>query len=155
MAVADVGSGGQAKKYDRRCTPVRPMVCVARRVDEPPQPAHRARRVSKGIITGPANHRNRQFARKPPPIAPFVKIWQAVASKQPDEPVLGMPPLELNHGVDRKPCPSARFEITDFDPRSARQRPSGTHACFERRHVYGALLQRIAGRDQPPDFVEL
>ena len=46
---ANGGCGGrvgrQAKENDRRCTPLRPVTRLARRVDEPPQPAHRARRV--------------------------------------------------------------------------------------------------------------
>src|SRR5947209_14738776 len=57
---ADCGCGGrigrQAKKNDRRCTPFRPLLCLAERMDEPPQPTHRASRVDYGIITGPANH---------------------------------------------------------------------------------------------------
>ena len=63
---ANSGCGGrigrQAKENDRRCTPFRPVLGLARRMDEPSQPTHRARRVGSRIITGPANHRNRHFA---------------------------------------------------------------------------------------------
>src|SRR6185437_15125357 len=88
------------------------------------------------------------------PIAPFVKIWQGVASKQPDETVLRIAPLQPPDRVDGEAGALANLEIADPDPRPARHVLGRGQARLERRHVGRALLQRIAGRDQPPDLVE-
>ena len=70
IAVAEVGSGDRRRKTIAGALHSVQRLRLARRVDEPPEPTHRARRVGSRIITGAANHRNRHFAGQAPPIAP-------------------------------------------------------------------------------------
>ena len=70
--------GCQAKECDRRCTPVRPVPCRGRGMDEPPKPAHRARRMGPVIIAGAGKHRNRHHPRHPAPILPLVELRQRI-----------------------------------------------------------------------------
>ena len=106
------------------------------------------------IITGPANHRNRHFAGQAPPITPFVKIWQGVASKQPNVTVLRVATLEPSHAVNREAGSLPLFEVTDADARTAGHPSGRREPGSERCHIVRAFLERIAGRDQPPHLVE-
>lgn len=123
-------------------------------MDEPSQPAHRARRVGLRIIAGPANHRNWEFSCEAPPITPYVKIWQGVASEQPDELVFWINAPEAPYRIDRITGPFALLEIADPDARVSRHPGGGREPAFERRHILGAFLQGIARGDQPPHLVE-
>src|SRR4051812_10951923 len=89
------------------------------------------------------------------PFAPFVKIRQGVTPKQPDEAVLRIATAEPSQGVDGEACTSASLEIADADPRVVRHRNGSGKAGFEWRHIPGALLERIARRNEPPDFIEV
>lgn len=155
---ANGGCGGrigrQAKEKDRRCTPFRPLFRLAGRMDEAPQPAHRARRVGSRIITGPANHRNRHLPRQAPPIAPQVKICQGVASEQPDEAMLRVAPLQPPHRIDGEARSFPPLEVADADRRAHRQPSRRRSAGGERRHVLCPLLERVTGGNQPPDLVQ-
>ena len=146
--------GRQAKHYNRRCTPLRPSFRLARRMDEPPQPAHRAHRVGMAIIAGPANHRNRHHAGNSPPVAPFVKISQIIQADEPDEPLARIAALQFLQGVDRISGAGAQFEVAGPDRSSSRHSPRRSEPGVIGRHILAALLERIARRDQPPYLVE-
>src|SRR4029079_13166927 len=118
------------------------------------EPTHRARRVGSRIITGAANHRNRHFTGQAPPIAPQVKIWQGVASEQPDEAMRGVATLQEPHRIDSETGALTLLEIANPDSGTARGAARRSEPRLERRHVLRALLQRVAGRDQPPHLVE-
>src|SRR4051794_16603419 len=62
--------------------------------------------------------------------------------------------LQLADRVDGVSRAGLPLEVADDDPGAARSLPRRFHARLERRHVLGALLERIAGRYQPPDLVE-
>jgi hypothetical protein len=83
-----------------------------------------------------------------------VKIWQSVAPKQPDELVIGVPFLDLFDRIDAEPSALLPLEVAraNSSPPSLRSRRSKTR--IERGHVFGAFLQGIPRRDQPPHFVE-
>src|SRR4029453_12664214 len=101
---AQPGGGGsvgwQAKEANRRCTPFRPVPCLACGADKLPQPAHRARRAGLAIIAGTRNDRNRHHARQGAPAPPLVELGHSILAHQPDE-VEPRPVLEeLMDGVD-------------------------------------------------------
>ncbi len=145
---ANGGRGGrigrQAKEQDRRYTPVRPVLRLADGMDEAPQPAHRARRVGRPIIPRTGHHRNWQFAGQAPVIAPFMKIRQGVASKQPDETVLRIEPLEAFYRVDGEARAEPDFDVGDVDRAVPRHRLGRGQARLKRGHVARAVLQWIA-----------
>jgi hypothetical protein len=87
-------------------------------------------------------------------MTPVVKIWQSVASEQPNEPVAGVPGLQFPHRINGVACPSAGFEVADADGGAARLLFGRRETGFEGRHILSALLERVARRDQPPDLVE-
>ena len=144
----------QAKLVNRRCTPSRPLPCLAGRPDEPPQPAHRASRSGEAIITGAANHRNRYQAGDFPPAAPLVKIWHGVGAHQPDKLVAGVPPLQRRQRIHRVPCPCACLEVAGLDRRAPRYPLGRGEPRSVGRHVLGAGLKRVTGRHQPPHLVQ-
>jgi hypothetical protein len=84
-----------------------------------------------------------------------VKIWQGVASEQPDELVLCKTALQLAHGVEGKARSMTLLEIADPDRRAPGKASSCGKSRFKRRHVLGALLQRIARGHEPPQLVQL
>ena len=148
------GIGRQAKQGNRRCTPLRPPFRLAGRMDEPSQPAHRARRVGPAIISGPGDDRNRHRPGDFPPPFPFVKISQIVRAHEPDEAGARVAPAEGGQGVDGETRAGPRLEIADPDRRAAGHRPRRGHPRGHRRHVLRSSLKRVARRNQPPDFVE-
>ena len=152
------GSGGrrigrQAKQQNRRCTPIRPVACLARRSDEPPQPAHRARRAGRAIIARAGNHRNWNDFRNPAPRFPVMELVNSVGPHQPDKAVLRVAADQSVQGVDGKTGALPGLEIADPDRRSPRHSPRRGKPRFERGHALGGL-ERVARRNQPPHFVE-
>ena len=146
--------GRQAKLVNRRCTPSRPMPCLAGRTDEPPQPTHRASRSGSAIITGAANHRNRHDSDDFPPAAPLVKIWHGVGAHQPDEFVAGIAAQKRAQRVDRVARAGAHLEIAGPDRCPPCHSPGRRQPRCEGRHVLCVGLERIAGRHQPPHLIE-
>jgi len=106
------------------------------------------------IIAGAANHRNRHFTGEASPVAPVMKMSQIVGAHQPNVAVFGETLLEPLDRIDRKSCALSRFEIADPDRRAPRHPPGRCQPSLEWRHILGAFLQRVAGRYQPPDFIE-
>jgi hypothetical protein len=84
-----------------------------------------------------------------------VKIWQDVASEQPDEPVARVPALQQAHGVDGEASALAPLEVTDPDAASGCDLLSRGETRIERRHIRGALFQGIARRHDPPQLIEV
>src|SRR3954463_4878657 len=87
-------------------------------------------------------------------MTPFVKISQRVASEQPDEAVLWITLLQPAHGIDGVACTLPRLEVAGADSGAARLVLGRSEARVERGHVLRTFLQRIAGRNQPPHFVQ-
>src|SRR5581483_6706898 len=75
-------------------------------------------------------------------------------SEQPDEAVPRVSPLQAPHRVDGVASAFALLEIADADARALRHPFGGSEPAREGRHVLRTLLQGIAGRNQPPDFIE-
>src|SRR5436305_14479460 len=65
-----------------------------------------------------------------------------------------MAELQPSHGIDGEARAFAQFEVADADPRATGHPFGRGKPRSERRHVRRAFLQRITGRDQPPDFIE-
>jgi hypothetical protein len=83
-----------------------------------------------------------------------VKIWQGVTSKQPNELMPRIAALQLANRFNGVATPHCPLEIADPDSGAAGGPKSRSEAAFERSHVPGTFLEWIAGRDQPPDFVQ-
>jgi hypothetical protein len=146
--------GRQAKENNRRCTPIRPASCRGRRVDEPPQPAHRARRAGIVIIAGARKHRNRHHPRNDPPVLPLMELGHSVLPHQPDE-AGARPAAEQGlKRIDGVAGAGPSLEIADSYPGSACHEPRRRQPGGIRRHALGRF-QWIAGRDQPPYFVQV
>ena len=146
--------GWQAKKGDRRCTPLRPLFRLAERADEPPQPPHRTRASGRGSITRARNDRNRHQSCDLPPRAPLVKLWQNVLTYDPDETETRVSTSQLRQRIDGEAGAGAALEIEHPNWSPRRHRSCGGKARLDWRHVGGRGLQRIARGDQPPHFVE-
>ena len=148
------GVGWQAKKQDRRRAPTRPVARMASRMDEPPKPTHGAHRPDLGLITRTRDHRNRDGARDAAPVAPPVELRQIVRAHQPYEPAAGVAADEPAQRVGGKARAELAFYGGDADRGAARPRSRGSKARGEGRHVGSAVLQRVAGGDEPPHLVE-
>ena len=145
--------GRQAKQGNRRCTPIRPTFRLARRMDEPSKPAHRARRVDGPIITGAGDDRNWQRFRELAPILPLMELGNSIAAHQPDEFHAWIALLESADGVDRVAGPCADFEVGHADRSAAGHCLRRSITRFIGCHALCGF-QRIAGRDEPPHLVE-
>jgi len=147
------GIGRQAKKQDRRWTPLRPVHRLAVGSDEPRKPAHRARRLGFFIITGAGKHGNWDQRRDVAPVLPAMEFGNSVGAHQPDEAVLWVSVGERPERVDGVAGACLAFEVRHADRCPLRYFLRGDEARLERSHVR-ALLERVAGRHQPPQFVE-
>src|SRR5688500_1029479 len=82
-----------------------------------------------------------------------MEIGNSVGTHQPDEAVTRVAAEQLADGVDREVRAGARFKAARADRSPPRHRSGGIEPRLERRHLL-AGLERVAGRDQPPDLVE-
>src|SRR5262245_28502981 len=145
--------GWQAKEANRRNTPFRPIPCLVCGADEPPQPAHRARRAGIVIITGPRKYRNRQHARQGAPLLPLMELGHSVLAHQPYE---AMPRIALHQPgqrIDRVAGSIVGLEVAHLDAAAPGHGARRGEAGAIGRHVPGLILQRVSGGNQPPDFV--
>jgi hypothetical protein len=83
-----------------------------------------------------------------------VKIWQGVASKQPNKPMPRIKSLQFTNRFNGIMATLPQFEVADPDSGTARFPLRRGEAEFEGRHVPGPFLERVAWRDQPPDFIQ-
>src|SRR4029453_18471576 len=141
---AQPGSGGlvgwQAKEANRRCTPFRPVPCLACGADEPPQPAHRARRAGLIIIAGARYDRNRQHARQVAPAPPLVELGHSVLAHQPNKPVPRISLEKQADGVDRIAGAGASLEVADPDAAASGPGARRCEAGGIGRHVLRLVL---------------
>ncbi len=101
--------------------------------------------------TEPIDDRDRHQPRNVAPVAPAMKAAQIVGPHDPDEVHVRATPQQIAERLVGVVRADLRFEIAHVDARMVGQRPRGHHALFERCETAG-VLERIAGRDQPPQL---
>ena len=93
------------------------------------------------------------LSRNVAPAQPFMELHEIVCAHQPDEAVLWVSVGERPERVAGVAGACLALEIRQADRRARRHRLGRGEAGLERGHV-AALLERIAGRDQPPHLVQ-
>ena len=84
-----------------------------------------------------------------------MKLLQIILPHQPDEPVAGIAPDDRAHGVERVAGMQFPLDRTRPDRRTPRHLIRRGEPRGKGGHVAGPVLQRVSGRHQPPDFVEV
>jgi len=82
-------------------------------------------------------------------------LRQIVGTHQPDEAKLRKPLLQLSQRIGGKARCKPRFEIGRLDPRMVRGQGSGRGETVGQGGHALYRLQRVLGRDEPPDLVEI
>jgi hypothetical protein len=83
-----------------------------------------------------------------------VKIWQVVASEQPNELIARVAALELADRIDGEPSTRGSLEIADSNRRLARHSLGGGEPRLVRGHILRFGFQRVPRRDEPPHLIE-
>ncbi len=139
--------------HERRWSPVRPVAALARGPDEAPQPAHGRRAMNPLTIAGSGDYGNGHDARNGAPALPLAELLQIVLTHQPDEAVAGIMAGERAQRIDGVARAELRLDRGGADRRTAGEFLGLSKARAKRRHVL-ARFQGVAGRHQPPDFVQ-
>lgn len=151
------GGGGrirrQPQEHECRRSPARPLTCLACGPDEAPQPAHGAIRPGPAIISGAGDHGNGNQRRDPPPLPPAMELMQIILTHQPDETPAWIAADEGAEGVDRVARAKLPLDGGDANGKPSCHFPGRGDARFERCHLR-RLLERIAGRNEPPDLIK-
>ncbi len=148
----------ESQLIQRRGIPPHAQSAISRPVlPEPPapaaQPGHGGARHSFAVIARTRDNRNRHRTRDCAPVPPSVKLRQIVRAHQPDKPEPGKPPLQLRQRIDGIARAQFRLDRADPDRRATRHALRADHACGQRGHAFDRF-QDIAGRHQPPHFIE-
>jgi len=126
-------------------------------LSEPPapaaQPGHSGARYGRCIIARTRQNRNRHHPRDLAPVAPAMKLRQIVGPHQPDEAKLRVSPLQLRQRIDGKSRAHFGLDRADANRCAARHGPGRRHPRGQSGHAFNRF-QHIAGRDQPPHFIE-
>ncbi len=152
------GIGIESQLEQRRSAPscAKPVFCKTI-LPVPPAPAaqpdHGGARHSAGIIPRTRDNCNRHRSRDRAPVAPAMKLRQIVRPHQPDEAVSRISPRERSQGIGGIARAHFGLDRGNFDRRAARRAPRRGVACRQAGHAVCGF-QNIAGRDQPPHFVE-
>ena len=146
--------GAEAQQHECRQSPLRPVLRLVCGPTCAPQPTHRGSRESSTFIPRTRDYRNRNLAGDPAPPFPLVELREIVRSHQPDEALFGESAAEFGDSIDGVARAELVLDRADADRRVARHPHGGGKACGEGGHVTALFLERIAGRDEPPHFVE-
>lgn len=106
------------------------------------------------VIPRTRDNRNRNLTGDVPPPLPAMELREIVRAHQPDEAVIRIEPGQFGERVGGVARLHPLLDRGGADRCMPRHRPRRGHARLERRHA-GLVLQRIAGRDHPPHFVEI
>ena len=157
---------GFRKPVDERLifSPVRNTQAGARRIGEPacldsrasdkaPAPVRRARRARENFAEDDRSRRSGP-GRDPLPVLPAMELREIVGAHDPYEAQAGSAAAQIIDRVDSVTCSDDGFETGDVDARIgghvASRCARSSSSCRS-----AIVLQRIAGRHQPPDAVEL
>lgn len=146
--------GAEAQQHKCRQSPSRPMFRLACGPHSAPQPTHCRTCMGTTIIPWTRDNRNRNLTGDVPPSFPAMELRKIVRPHQPDEAMIGIEPGQLGQRIDGVASLQLLLDGGRPDRRMPRHCPRGSKPRLERRHA-GLLLQRVAGRDHPPDFVEI
>lgn len=145
--------GAKAQQHEGRQSPTRPFLRLACGPHGAPQPTHRRTCVSTCIITRTRDNRNRNLPGDMPPPFPAMELREIVGAHQPDEAMLGIQARQFGERIGGVAGLEPLLDRGDPDRRMPRHHPRRCHARPKRRHPR-LVLQRIAGRDEPPHLVE-
>lgn len=146
--------GAEAQQHKCRQSPSRPMFRLACGPHSAPQPTHCRTCMGTPVIPRTRDYRNRNLTGDVPPPFPTMELGQIVRAHQPDEAVVGVESRQFGERIGSVPRLHPLLDRGNADRRMPRHRPGGGHARLERRHA-DLVLQRIAGRDHPPHFVQI
>lgn len=146
--------GAEAQQHKCRQSPSRPMFRLACGPHSAPQPTHCRTCMGAPVIPRTRDNRNRNLTGDVPPPFPAMELRQIVRAHQPDEAVIRIEPRQLGERVGGIAGLHPLLDRGGTDRRMPRHRPRRCHARLERRHA-GLVLERIAGRDHPPHFVQI
>lgn len=154
QAGGGTGIGSKAQIHERWRSPIGPITRLACGPDEAPQPSHG--RSGQGFIVIPrtGDYGNHYMPGYAPPVFPAVELGEIVRSHDPDKPPFRIASDQLFqrfHGVARA---QVALDSGRPNPCTPRHFPGRFQPRLQRRHIPGALFQRVAGRNQPPDLVQ-
>lgn len=139
--------------YQRRCAPFTPFAKTGCFRPITSHPGHCRGRDGIVIITRPRDHRNRHSAGDAAPVPPAVELGKVVRSHQPDKPPFRPAVTQGAQCIDGVRRAEPPFQCCDPDRRPARLSTCGPDPGSKRCHTC-FRLQRIAGRHQPPHFIQ-
>lgn len=122
-------------------------------MDETPKPTHRAARSGTAIIAWSVDNCNRHQGRDFPPVAPKVELSEIIAAHDPDEAPIGIKADDSLERFNGKSRAQLLFNRGWPNTASTRYGLGGTNAHWQRGHILCACLERIARRNEPPNFI--
>ena len=145
--------GIKTQMYQRGCAPSCPVFQTGCGPPVSAEPSPGEARPGSALIARTGDNRNRHGAGDLLPGFPLAELHQIVAAHQPDKPMFGIARLQLAQRIDGIARAEFAFDHSRHDAGAAGLLAGGGEAGGERRHSsFG--LERIAGRDQPPDFIK-
>ena len=147
------GIGVYGQQYQRRRTPLCPTLQTGLGAPKTPKPCHRGAREGTSIIARTRDDRNRHDPGQPAPVAPTVQLGQIIRPHQPYKAVFRPTPSDPRQGIDGVARAQFALHGGDANQRPPRLAPRRGVAFGQRRHTL-RVLQRVAGADQPPHFVQ-
>lgn len=146
--------GAEAQQHKCRQSPSRPMFRLTCGPHSAPQPTHCRTCMGTAIIARTRDNRNRNLTGDVSPPFPAMELRQIVRPHQPDEAVIRIEPGQPGERIGGIAGLQFLLDGGRPDRRMPRHRPRGGEPGLEWRHAR-LVLQRIAGRDHPPYFVEI
>ena len=145
--------GIKTQVYQRWCAPSCPVFQAGCGPPVSAEPGPGEARPGGSIIARTEDNRNRHGSGQFAPVFPAMELCQIVAAHQPNKPAPGIAPTQPVQRIDG--IAGAQFTLDRRNPnrRPARRAPGRSEAFGQGCHA-GIGLQRIAGRYQPPDFIQ-
>ncbi len=145
----------KAQQHECRQSPPRPALGLICGVDEPPQPTHRGGRAGIPFISRTRDDCNRNLSGDPPPAPPLIELRKIIAAHQPDEALFRIEFRQLVDRVDREARAKPLLDRAHSNGRVLRHLDRRGKPRGKGGHIACRFLQRVAGRDEPPHFVEV
>src|ERR1700719_3432570 len=114
----------------------------------------RGRSESAKSLRWTIDHGDRNLGSDAPPVLPAVELREIVSAHDPDKAQAGSAAAQISHSVYRISRSDDGFETADIDARIAGHLARGLGAFLEIVQR-SAILQRGAGRHQPPAPIDL
>lgn len=145
--------GIETQFYQRGCAPSCPVAQAGCGPPVSAKPGPGEARLGSAIIARTRDNRNRHGTGHAAPVLPAVKLGEIVATHQPDETMFRIAPRQLCQCIGSIAGAQIVFDRCWTNSRTLGLPDRRGESRRQGRHP-GLGLERVAGRDQPPDFVE-